>query len=493
MSRRLGWLVVCFVLMLICAGFTSPLYPHYIGLDTSMLLTIAKGIVNGKIPYMDLFDHKGPVYFWIYAAGYFAGGRTGVFVLQCMVLFVNLLLLERIADLFHVDSNKLLLSYFALFFFMFEHGGLTEEFSMPLVLAGMYYELRFLKSGEEIHSPGIAFSYGLLLGLLSFIRLNNAIILCALLLCIMIILIRERQWKNLLFNLLCGLLGIAVIAVPVCMYFNYQGCMFDMLYGTFLHNLGYAKNNTHYPILSSSFLYFLILFIPAFYAMGVFWKKWRSARDRTYASLLFATVMTYAMLVYTNVYLHYFVLGIPLVITAAAADGGLSLAAIREKAAGSMKRKEHGTSGRAGLLSVALTGITVVYLLLAVFRACAPIYKTYLSDIALREYERVQEGVSVIPEEERDSVIAYNVQSDFYFHADIIPCYKYFTLQRWMTTEKVNVYREFMRFVWEEHPLWVVIRADEEDKTIRSILDVDYTCKWSDEAFSYYRYQDVQT
>ncbi len=169
------------------------------------------------------------------------------------------------------------------------------------------------------------------------------------------------------------------------------------------------------------------------------------------------------------------------------------MAAIREKAAGSMKRKEHGTSGRAGLLSVALTGITVVYLLLAVFRACAPIYKTYLSDIALREYERVQEGVSVIPEEERDSVIAYNVQSDFYFHADIIPCYKYFTLQRWMTTEKVNVYREFMRFVWEEHPLWVVIRADEEDKTIRSILDVDYTCKWSDEAFSYYRYQDVQT
>ena len=107
-----------------------------------MFLTIAKGVVNGKIPYLDIYDHKGPVYFWIYAAGYFAGGRTGVFVLQCLVLFADLLLLERIADLFHADPNALIPSFLALFFAMFEHGGLTEEFSMPLILAGMYYELR---------------------------------------------------------------------------------------------------------------------------------------------------------------------------------------------------------------------------------------------------------------------------------------------------------------------------------------------------------------
>lgn len=61
-------LFVCLVFMLICAGFTSPLYPHYTGLDSSVFLTVAKGIVNGRIPYVDLFDHKGPVFYWMEAA-----------------------------------------------------------------------------------------------------------------------------------------------------------------------------------------------------------------------------------------------------------------------------------------------------------------------------------------------------------------------------------------------------------------------------------------
>lgn len=481
-----------FMLMLVFSGFTSPLYPHYIGLDTAVFFTVAKGFVNGKIPYAGLFDHKGPVFYLLYSIGYVIGARSGVFFLQCVLLFVNLLLIKKIAHLFRADSRTLILPFLAIFLYTFEHGGLTEEFSMPFVLAGLYYELRFLMSEKEKHSPGAAFFYGICLSALAFIRLNNAVVVCALLLGIIFVLIRNRQWVNLLINLLCGIAGFAVIAIPVCLYFYYYGALKDMIYGAFLFNLIYAKNNTHYPILSSSFLYFVVLFLPAFYAIGIFWRQWRSERNRTYASLLFAAIVTYAMLAYTNVYLHYFVLGIPIVITAAAANGGISLAALRSNAASRMERKGSGTKGRTKFSVMALTGITALYMFLSVFRACAPIYKTYLSDIALREYEQVQKGISVIPEEERDSVIAYNVLGSFYFHADIIPCYRYFTLQKWMTTEKVNVNREFMRYVSEEHPLWVVISADEDNKTIRKILDAAYTCKWSDEAYSYYRYQDGQ-
>lgn len=72
--------------MLICAGFTSPLYPHYAGRDSSTFLLLARGILDGRIPYLDLFDHKGPVFYWMEALGYFFGGRTGVFFLQCIPL-----------------------------------------------------------------------------------------------------------------------------------------------------------------------------------------------------------------------------------------------------------------------------------------------------------------------------------------------------------------------------------------------------------------------
>jgi hypothetical protein len=323
--------------------------------------------------------------------------------------------------------------------------------------------------------------------------LNNAIVICTLLFCIIIVLIRNQQWENILVNLICGTAGLTVIAIPICLYFYGHGALNDMIYGAFLYNLIYVKNNTHYPILSSSFLYFLVLFLPAFYAVGIFWKKWRSERNRTYASLLFSTIVTFAMLAYTNVYLHYFMLGIPLLIIAVAVNGGISLKFFRKKPDNCMEKKESSMTGSTRFSVIALTGIIVVYMLLSIFRACAPVYKTYLSNISLREYQQVREGISVIPDEERDSVIAYNVSAAFYYHADIIPCYKYFTLQKWMTTEKVNANREFMQFVSEEHPLWVVIRTDEEDKTIHRILDADYTCKWSDEAYLYYRYQDDRT
>lgn len=491
MMRRLGWLAACIVLLLICGGFTSPLYPHYIGLDTSMFFTIGKGIVKGKVPYIELFDHKGPVFFWIYAVGCFLGGRNGVFFLQCLVLFVDLLLIEKLAGLFRAEPKSLILPFFALCFYMFEHGGLTEEFSMPLILLGIYFELKFLKSGKEQHAPGYALLYGVLIGTLAFIRLNNAVAVCGLLLGIIVVLILNNQWANLLINLVCGLAGLAVIAVPVCLYYYSRGALDDMIYGTFLHNLVYAKNSTHYPILSSSFLYFLILFIPGFYAMRVFWKKWKNGKDRTYGALLFATVLTYAMLAYTNVYLHYFMLGIPLVITAAAAEGGRPFETVRKRIVRVFTGKERFMAIKSDLAAFALTGITVIYILLAGLSACAPIYKTYLTDIARSEYDQVQDGAAIIPEEERDSVIAYNVQASYYYHADLIPCYRYFTLQRWMTTEKVNVNLEFMEYLEAEHPLWVIVPAEEGDMTIRAILDSSYTCERTDEKYSYYRYQDM--
>lgn len=93
----------------------------------------------------------------------------------------------------------------------------------------------------------------------------------------------------------------------------------------------------------------------------------------------------------------------------------------------------------------------------------------------------------MIPEEERNEVVGYNIKANYYYHADIVPCYKYFTFQKWMTTKKLNVYKEFMLYVINEHPLWVIVPVDEKDKTLDEILKNDYSCKLSDSAYLYYR------
>ena len=490
-NRILIWFAVCIILMLFCSGFTSPLYPHYTGQDSSIFLTIAKGMTKGKIPYTGLYDHKGPVFFWMEAAGYFFGGITGVFFLQCVLLLCDLFFIDRISSLFHADNLTVALAFFSAFFFLFQHGNLTEEFSMPLILAGMYHELKYLLSEEDKHAPGTAFFYGIIVGLLAFIRLNNAVIVCALLLCIAVLLIKKKLWNNLLKNLAMGFLGLAVITGPVCFYYYLHGALYDMIYGTFLHNLIYTRNNTHYPILSSSLLYYVCLFIPGAFAFGIFFTKWRSERNRVYASLMFATAITYAMLAYTNVYMHYFMLGIPLFVTAAATIGGRRpLVGLRKMMTVFALHKVNIVKIKAGIASISLICIIAFHIVLSTVSAFIPFYKTYLTDIAYDEYALVREGISVIPEGEQDEVIGYNIQANFYYHADIVPCYKYFTLQKWMTTKKKNVYKEFMLYVINEHPLWVIVSNSEKDKILDEILNNNYSCKLSGAAYSYYRYKN---
>ena len=475
--------------MLVFSGFTSPLYPHYTGLDSSIFLIIARGIVSGKVPYRDLFDHKGPVFFWMEALGYYLGGRTGVFFLQCLLLGLDLFFIDRISALFHTDMPVPAAAFAAVFLTLFEHGNLTEEFSMPLILCGLYFELRFLSSGEERHPPAAGFLYGLILGLIAFIRINNAAVLCALLLSIAVCLAAKGQWGNLFANIGMGILGLFAVSLPVCLYFYRRGILYDMLYGTFLRNMLYARDNTHYPLRSAA-LYFLFLFLPGISAFLVFLDKWRKEKKRVYLSLLTATVLTYGMLAYTNVYKHYFLLALPLFMTAAAvSEEGTALSELTDRLKGLFrgKGKEKPPLSRAAALVLI---VTVLYAGTSAVYACAPIYKTYLSDISYNEYAGVRASSDLIPEEERDSVIGFEILANYYYHADILPCYKYFTLQGWMSTDKVDVSREFLRYLYEEHPLWIVTGADEKGKVILGILEESYAPVYSDENYCLYRYRE---
>lgn len=82
---------------------TSPLFPYYYGGDSAQFLTIGKAWYLGKVPYIDLFDHKGPFIFWIDMLGFWLanGQKYGVAFIQCFFLFFSLIAFYKISQLFY--------------------------------------------------------------------------------------------------------------------------------------------------------------------------------------------------------------------------------------------------------------------------------------------------------------------------------------------------------------------------------------------------------
>ena len=80
--------LLCACLALLVATSSSPLYATNFWTDTNIYFTIGRGMTRGLMPYRDLFDHKGPLLFILYALGAAISDTSfiGVFALEALSL-----------------------------------------------------------------------------------------------------------------------------------------------------------------------------------------------------------------------------------------------------------------------------------------------------------------------------------------------------------------------------------------------------------------------
>ena len=474
-SAAILWLMIAvtFVAMLFCCAYTSPLYPHYSNSDSSIFVLIGKGITEGKLCYVDLFDHKGPVLFFLEALGWKIGGRTGIWLLECAAMLLSELAILGICRQLKAKPWLPIVSSAVVLFYTFCHGNLTEDYSLPLIYGSIYFAVKYFLSASDRHPVRYAYFYGICVGLIAFIRINNALIIFALILGIMIDLIRKQQLPNMFANLAAGLLGVVTIAAPICLYFYFHGSLYDMIYATFLYNLIYAEESSHLHLWEN--LLFVVLYAPIVFSIIVFLKSRYKYSKPMMTSLLIASVLSFFMLLYANVYEHYFTLAIPLFTVAVA------MAAPHPK----LRELLH-PSKNASVMLVCLGLIVLAHCGLTAYRAAAPFYKSYLTDIANDRYHQLSESANMIPEDERSSVLGLGIPAEWYLDMDITPCYKYYTLQQWWSTSEKDVYGETVSYVEDEHPLWMVTKVgddygvDEIDHSYELIEENDYA--------SFYRY-----
>jgi len=461
--------------MFIFSGYTSPLYPNYFGWDSAIFSLLGKGILAGKNLYTDLFDHKGPIIFLINALGYYIGGRSGVFFLQCVSGLTTIFFLYFTGKMLRPDGNYrlsreffvLLLCAGSVLFYTMQNGNLTEEYSLPVISCSCYFFVNYARnvSYRPEHPPLWALIYGICFATLSLLRLNNSVTLVAGIFAIMVYLIYKKQYVNLFWNLVFGLVGVLIVFVPTSIYFYLHDSLDEMLYATFLHNFIIAENTGHKSILLAP-KYFFILYFPSIISFILLVVKMVTTRKTEYIDGLLSiiVIMNILCLWVANRFPHYFTIFVPI----------YYLALCR-----CISFNRH---------SIVLW-ITILcscyYLMSTAKRTWNNIDEVYLLDNP--RYTYVAEDMQKIPQEERDSVIGYEIMAMDYLAGEIIPCYKYYTLQSTWAITDPQIVQEFFDWVDTNEPLWVLTTTTKTGTDLDDVLQKKYNFQFENPYICFYR------
>lgn len=306
-----GLCLFSFLFVFFCSK-CSPLYFFNDWCDPHIYFSMGKGMFNDKVLYRDIFDHKGPLIFFIYGIAYLISNTdfTGVYLLESLSLFLTLLYTYKIGLLFLSKKNAFLLSliYAVLLFTRSGDGGSADEFIMPFITISFYYFILFYHRKNT--SPNTLykqfFIHGIMFGIVFFIKYTACLIWPALILGVLYKLYKSKQPKEILICLLYFSLGFLIISLPILLYFIFNSALSDFIFGYFQFNMIYASSSLGFEFntlanIAARFYKSIIQFeIPILIVIAglttiLFSKKY--INDRIFkVSVFFSFMLTYAIL-----------------------------------------------------------------------------------------------------------------------------------------------------------------------------------------------------
>ncbi|MCR4936768.1 MAG: hypothetical protein K5987_01240 [Lachnospiraceae bacterium] len=254
--------VISFATLFVLAGIfvvllspsTSPLSPFFYGGDSAYFQSDGRVWSDGYIPYKDFFDHKGPILLFINMIAYRTHYPRYVLcffqtIFLGLFFFSEYLFLKKEVG---EDKNKRLFAFMLMLAsglhvaITVEEGNNTELYCLAPCYIPFCNELIWLRSDRSDHDIKSAFVDGVCLGIIFFINAKNALSLCLAILMVIISLIYRKRLKNLMLNMVAGLMGVLIVFLPFCIYFMLQDALYDMMYATFLFNFKYLLTGNAY-------------------------------------------------------------------------------------------------------------------------------------------------------------------------------------------------------------------------------------------------------
>lgn len=498
MDRR--WLVskgillgISVLFLLIVAVSTSPLTAFY-GWDSSYFMLVGQGMTKGLLPYRDFFDMKGPYMYLIeYIAQKLCWGRMGCFLVEVIHLTASLWIIDETFRFLGKEEKKYSFLYRILCMipvlfvasFSFEHGNLTEEYSLPWLLGGVYCAVQYYQtsytSGDVRHPLWMGVYYGAVFGIMALIRINNAAIIGAIILSISIGLISRRQFKNLFLNGAAFILGTALSFVPMYLWYESKGLGNEMLNQVFLFGVQYSGQTG--MVLKLYMLYNLrYLLLPAVFPVAVAlvygiksWRVWLLAINAMLIGM-FAVSMGFGLV-------HYIALLIPNLV--------LGLAMFQYCAHNHKPGKIKYL--RAGILALFLVVMCVMMLqteaVKQVFQHKISVFQGKEWDIYAKE--QALDIVQQVPEEEQNQIYAYGIAVSccrWYAMAECLPPNRYCDWQQSYIAMRPEIGEELSTWL-KKKETWIVTQKGYSfaPQMIADVVAENYSVYYENNDYTLYK------
>ena len=236
--------IILFVSIVLITFFStcSPLYPINPWDDANVFMTIGKSMLKGKILYRDIFDHKGPLLFFVHelAAALSSRSFLGIYLLEILCCFGFLAFSYRTMRLFAEHGISLIttcivgvLTYSSDFMW---YGDTVEEFSLPILLYILYNMLRYAKY-SELPKKWESVLIGVGVAAIFWMKFT-VLAMCVGALASLLFLACQRSQICVLLRCLAWIIaGIGGLTACVLLYFVTHNNMADLYQSYFIFNL----------------------------------------------------------------------------------------------------------------------------------------------------------------------------------------------------------------------------------------------------------------
>lgn len=237
-------IVIVFSSLLIVAAilFLANINKGFPYRDSGVFLYFGQQILQGQIPYRDIWDHKPPLIYFLNALGLIAGKGeiAGVWFLEFIFFSANAFLsfftIKKIwGTVWAIAITPALLTTLAL---SLEGGNLTEEYSVTFILLSLYL---FISNMYESTTSYIKnFFLGTLFALVFFLKPNATAFFLALLLTYFFQFIVGKRAILIKQVFIPYILGLLFIIIPLFSYFTFHQSLSNFLDSIFRFNFIYS-------------------------------------------------------------------------------------------------------------------------------------------------------------------------------------------------------------------------------------------------------------